>query len=71
MNKTIISIELQDYSDKKATIIVKGERNNQILFEEQIYYKNEEKHSIVFSDCKSERTKIRKDKVIIHKKAVI
>ncbi|MBP7209694.1 MAG: hypothetical protein KBA02_00710 [Paludibacteraceae bacterium] len=29
MNKTIISIEVQDYGDKEAAIIVRGERNNQ------------------------------------------
>lgn len=46
MNKTIISIELQDYGGKEATIIVKGERNNQIMFEEQFEYKDEEKHSL-------------------------
>ena len=28
MNKTIISIEVQDDGDKAATIIIKGERNN-------------------------------------------
>ena len=41
MNKTIISIEVQDYGDKKATIIVRGERNNQIMFEETFDYKDE------------------------------
>ena len=46
MNKTIISIEVQDYGDKEATIIVKGERNNQIMFEEQFDYKDEEKHPL-------------------------
>ncbi len=46
MNKTIISIELQDYGDKDATIIVRGERNNQIMFEEQFAYKDEEVHSL-------------------------
>ncbi len=28
MNKTIISIEVQNDGDKAATIIIKGERNN-------------------------------------------
>ena len=46
MNGTIISIEVQDDGDKAATIIVKGERNNQIMFEEQFDYKNEEKHPL-------------------------
>lgn len=46
MNKTIISIEVQDNGGKEATIIVTGERNNQILFEEQFDYKDEEKHSL-------------------------
>lgn len=44
MNRTIISIEVQDNGAKEATIIVTGERNNQILFEEQFEYKDEEKH---------------------------
>lgn len=46
MNKTIISIELQDNGGKEATIVVTGERNNQILFEEQFEYENEEKHPL-------------------------
>ena len=46
MNRIIISIELQDNGSTEATIIVKGERNNQILFEERFEYKNEEKHPI-------------------------
>lgn len=46
MNKTIISIEVQDNGGKEATIIVKGERNNQILFEEQFDYNDENKHPI-------------------------
>ena len=46
MNKTIISIEVQDHGSKEATIIVRGERNNQIMFEEQFEYKDEEKHSL-------------------------
>lgn len=46
MNRTIISIELQDNGDKEATIIVKGERNNQIMFEERFEYKDEEKRPL-------------------------
>ncbi len=46
MNKTIISIEAQDNGDKEATIIVRGERNNQIMFEEKFDYKDEEKHPL-------------------------
>lgn len=46
MNRTIISIEVQDYGDKEATIIVKGERNDQILFEEQFAYSDNEKHPL-------------------------
>ncbi len=46
MNKTIISIEVQDHGDKEATIIVRGERNNQIMFEEKFDYKDEEKHPL-------------------------
>ena len=38
INKTIISIELQDNGGKEATIVVTEERNNQILFEEQFEY---------------------------------
>lgn len=34
MNRTIISIEVQDSGDKDAIIIVRGERNSQIMFEE-------------------------------------
>lgn len=45
MNRTIISIEVQDHGDKEATIIVRGERNNQIMFEDQFDYKDEEKYS--------------------------
>lgn len=37
MNNTIISIEGQDNGGKEATIIVIGERENQILFEENWY----------------------------------
>lgn len=44
MNRTIISIEVQDNGGKEVNIIVRGERNNQIMFEEQFDYKNEEKH---------------------------
>lgn len=46
MNRTIISIEVQDHGGKEATIIVRGERNNQIMFEEQFDHKDEEKHSL-------------------------
>lgn len=46
MNRTIISIELQDNGGTEATIIVKGERNNQILFEEQFGYKDEKNHPL-------------------------
>lgn len=53
MNKTIISIEVQDNGDKETTIIVRGERNNQIMFEEKFDYKDEEKTS--FTSSSSER----------------
>ena len=46
MTRTIISIEVQDHGGKEAKIIVRGERNNQILFEEQFDYKDEEKYSL-------------------------
>lgn len=46
MNRTIISIEVQDHGGKEANIIVRGERNNQIFFEEQFDYKYEDKHSL-------------------------
>lgn len=46
MNRTIILIEVQDHGGKEATIIVRGEWNNQIMFEEQFDYKDEEKHSL-------------------------
>ena len=46
MNRTIISIEVQDEGGKEANIIVRGERNNQIMFEEQFDYKDEYKHSL-------------------------
>lgn len=46
MNRTIISIEVQDHGGTEATIIVKGERNNQMLFEERFEYKDEEKHPL-------------------------
>lgn len=46
MNRTIISIEVQDHDGTEATIIVKGERNNQMLFEERFEYKDEEKHPL-------------------------
>ncbi|EHP49322.1 hypothetical protein [Odoribacter laneus] len=57
MNRTIISIEVQDNGGKEATIIVKGERNNQILFEEQFDYKDEEKHSLRLHLLKERFTK--------------
>lgn len=44
MNKTIISIEVQDYGGKEANIIVRGERNGLIMFKKEFDY-NEEKHS--------------------------
>lgn len=40
MNRTIIPIEAQDYGGKEATIIIRRERNNQIMFEEQFEYKD-------------------------------
>lgn len=46
MNKTIISIEVQDNGDKEATIIVRGELNHQIMFEEKFDYKDKEKHPL-------------------------
>ncbi len=46
MNRTIISIEVQDHGGKEANIIIRGERNNQIMFEEQFDYKDEEKHPL-------------------------
>lgn len=46
MNRTIISIEVQDEGGTEATIIVKGERNNQIMFEEQFDYSDNEKHPL-------------------------
>ena len=46
MNNTTISIEVQDEGDKEAIIIVKGERNNQILFEEKFAYSDSEKQSL-------------------------
>lgn len=39
MNRTIFSIEVQDYGGKEANIIVRGERNNQIMFEETFLIK--------------------------------
>jgi hypothetical protein len=46
MNRTIISIEVQDEGGTEATIIVRGERNNQILFEEQFAYSDNEKQPL-------------------------
>lgn len=42
MNRTIISIEVQDHGGKEANIIVR----DQIMFEEQFDYKDKEKHSL-------------------------
>lgn len=36
MNKTIISIEIQDEGSKDAEIIVIGERNQKILFSRKV-----------------------------------
>ncbi|WP_303236155.1 hypothetical protein [Phocaeicola coprophilus] len=46
MSRTIISIEVQDSGDKEAIIIVRGERNSQIMFEKTFSYKDEKKHSL-------------------------
>ncbi len=46
MNKIIISIEVQDNGGKEATIIERGEWNNQIMFEEKFDYGDEEKHPL-------------------------
>nr|WP_288210330.1 hypothetical protein [uncultured Dysgonomonas sp.] len=46
MNKTIISIEILDSGAKDAIITVKGERNNQTLFEERFDYDHQKKHSL-------------------------
>ena len=46
MNRTIISIEVQDNGGKDATIIVTGERNNQILFEEHFSCQDDNKHPL-------------------------
>lgn len=46
MNRTIISIEVQDNGGMEATIIVKGERNNQVMFEEQFAYSDNDKHPL-------------------------
>ena len=46
MNRTIISIEVQDHGGKEANIIVRGERNNQIMFEEQFDYKDDKEHPL-------------------------
>ena len=46
MNRIIISIEVQDHGGKEVNIIVRGERNNQIMFEELFDYKDEDKHSL-------------------------
>lgn len=46
MNRTIISIEVQDNCDAGANIIVEGERNKQVLFEEQFAYYSDEKRPL-------------------------
>lgn len=46
MNRTIVSIEVQDEGGKEANIIIRGERNGQILFEELFKYHDEEKHPL-------------------------
>lgn len=46
MNRTIISVEIQDEGGKEANIIVRGERNGQKLFEEQFKYKDEKIHPL-------------------------
>ena len=46
MNRTIILIEVQDNDGTDANIIIRGEWNSQIMFEEQFEYKDEEKHSL-------------------------
>ena len=45
MNRTIISIKVQDNGDKEAIFIVRG-KNSQIMFEETFSYKDEKKHSL-------------------------
>ena len=45
MNRTIILIEVQDNDGTDANIIIRGEWNSQIMFEEQFEYK-EEKHPL-------------------------
>lgn len=57
MNRTIISIEVQDEGGTEATIIVKGERNNQVMFEEQFAYGDEEKHPLRLHLLKERFTK--------------
>lgn len=42
MNRITILIEVQDNGGKEATILVRGERSNQVLFEEQFKYEDEE-----------------------------
>lgn len=54
MNRTIISIEVQDYGGKDAAIIIRGERNNQIMFEEQFDYKDNENILYVFTYWKND-----------------
>ena len=40
MNRTIISIEVQDNGDRGANSMVRGERNNQIMFENDLLVSN-------------------------------
>ena len=61
MNRTIISIEVQAHNGKEATIIVKGEQNNQIMFEKQFEYKDEEKHSMQYLPPNRKRFCMRKE----------
>lgn len=46
MNRSITSIEVQDYGDKEFTPIVRGERINHIMFEQQFDYNDKDKHSL-------------------------
>ena len=46
MNETIITITIHDRGNKEATITVKGERNQYIMFEELFEYKDEKKRPL-------------------------
>lgn len=46
MNRSITSFEVQDYGDKEFTPIVRGERINHIMFEQQFDYNDKDKHSL-------------------------